>query len=619
MHIRFVQPYLSIDNLQETELAEFTVLIGRNGVGKTQLLQAIDQGKVAVAGVPSSEITLYDLDSFRPEDSKSVTWEQCTSASLEADRYLRSGDPAPAVAAKQILDDVAEEFSILDEYKRRKFEDELRAGINVLLGGGEFSRSEFSDALRAYNERIQIVIAKGRRTRRNQAENRLAGLIPTAMMLSRKLPHEVGREDILRSAVRGSDIIQNSLNHIFTAYKVDQFVWAHTEGERGHESFQVLMSRYMEMIRPPWVSLREKLDQMRDAAGNPELFNFEFSDPGEEDISFVNHSRYSFATRLTNRTTGRSYSTKNLSSGEKILMTLCLASFNWSMGCRMPKLVLLDEIDAMLHPSMVSVLVDSLKTLFVANGTEIIVATQSVTTAAVLDDGEIYRLSRPNRQIDIRPVTKSEAVSELSEGLATVDTGLRIALSDVAPVTILTEGNNSRHLKKWANLRFPDDVGVFDELKGRTGASQLSLYGELLVKMQTNSHFLIVWDCDARKYAERFPDATNVTAFAFEERENRIAQRGIENNYEEDVLKPFTNVTTEASTQREICRTLGSNGKAKFAEFIFENGTEQHFRHFGDLEGVVQEILEKLGKRGRRGYASDRDWATQGPAAIGGG
>lgn len=597
MHIRFVQPYLSIDNLRDTELADFTVLIGRNGVGKTQLLQAINQGNVAVDGVPSSQITLYDLDSFRPGDSKSVTWEQCTSAPLEADRYLRSGNPAPAVTAKRILDDVAEEFSIVDEYKRRRFEDELRAGIDILLGGGEFSRSEFSDALRAYNEKIGTVIGRVQRTRRNSAGNRLTGLIPTAMTLRRKLPHEIGREDILRSAVQGSDIIQNSLNHIFATYKVDQFVWAHTEGEHGQESFQALMSRYMEMIRPPWISLREKLDQMRDAAGNPELFNFEFSDPGGEEISFANHSRYSFATQLTNRTTGRSYSTKHLSSGEKILMTLCMASFNWSMGCRMPELVLLDEIDAMLHPSMVSVLVDSLKTLFVANETRVIVATQSVTTAAVLDDGEIYRLSRANKQIDIRPVTKSEAVSELSEGLATVDTGLRIALSDVARVTILTEGNNTRHLKKWASLYFPGDVGVFDDLTERTGASQLSLYGELLAKMQTNSHFLIVWDCDARKYAARFPDATNVTAFAFEERENRIAQKGIENKYEEDVLKPFTNVTTEASTQKEISRTLGSNGKAKFAEFIFENGTERHFRHFDDLRGVVQEVLDRLGER----------------------
>ena len=89
------------------------------------------------------------------------------------------------------------------------------------------------------------------------------------------------------------------------------------------------------------------------------------------------------------------------------------------------------------------------------------------------------------------------------------------------------------HLKKWASLYFPGEVAVFDELPDKTGASQLDVYGQLLAKMKTNSHFLLVWDCDARKYSERLPDATNVTGFAFEERENRIAPKGIENKYEE--------------------------------------------------------------------------------------
>ena len=117
------------------------------------------------------------------------------------------------------------------------------------------------------------------------------------MMSSRKLPHEIRREDIFRSAVRGGDVVQNTLNHIFTTYKVDQFAWAHTEGESSQESFQVLMSRYLNMIRPPWLALREELDRMRDASGDPELFNFEFSDPaarGESRGSGLAAARSSF-------------------------------------------------------------------------------------------------------------------------------------------------------------------------------------------------------------------------------------------------------------------------------------------------------------------------------------
>ena len=392
----------------------------------------------------------------------------------------------------------------------------------------------------------------------------------------------------------GNNVIENSLNHIFTTYKVDQYVWAHTNGESGADSFQVLMSRYGEMIEPPWVGLRKRLGKMRDAARDPELFDFEFSDPGNEDISFVNHVNYSFATRLTNRATGKSYSTQNLSSGEKVLMTLCLASFNWSMGCRLPDLVLLDEVDAMLHPSMAAALVDSVKTLFVENGTKVIMATQSVTTAAVLEEGEICRMSRRDGAVEVRPVMRTDAVSELSEGVATIDRGLKIALSDVAPVTILTEGNNVLHLKKWTSLYFSGKVGVFDGLRDKTGANQLCTYGQLLAKLKTNSYFLVVWDWDAKKHLKELSEATNVRGFAFEQRANSIAPKGIENKYDEDVLERFADVTTAAVTQRQH-RSLGKVGKARFAEFIFDKGTKEHFLHFGDLQRVVESILEEVG------------------------
>ena len=110
-------------------------------------------------------------------------------------------------------------------------------------------------------------------------------------------------------------------------------------------------------------------------------------------------------------------------------------------------------------------------------------------------------LVRNNKEVELRPVTKSEAVLELSEGIATIDTGLKIASSDVAPITILTEGKNTLHLKRWASLFYPGKVEVFEDLPDKTGKDQLKAYGQLLAKMNTNSHILIVWDCDAEKTA----------------------------------------------------------------------------------------------------------------------
>ena len=84
----------------------------------------------------------------------------------------------------------------------------------------------------------------------------------------------------------------------------------------------------------------------------------------------------------------------------------------------------------------------------------------SPITVAALDEADIYQVVRTAGDVKVSGTTKSEAVNELSEGLATVDVGLRIAAYDEARVTILTEGNNAKHLKRWAQLHFPEDVHV---------------------------------------------------------------------------------------------------------------------------------------------------------------
>lgn len=514
--------------------------------------------------------------------------------------------------AENIFEETIENFDLIDGTdSRREFEEAIRNKIVELEEFRDFPITKDSEALSYYSQKIQNEVINPLVPRESNPQNRRARnqenrntrndsafLINLTMKLNRKLPHEICRDDVLRAVHFEGDIIENTLSEVFMKYKVEQYSWAHTLGEESQVSFQNLMSRYRKEKIPPWEVLRENLDQMREAAGDLELFNFEFSDPEGDKINFTEHSQYSFEAKMINRATGDSYPATSLSSGEKILMTLCLSSFNQSIGRRQPKLILLDELDSVLHPSMISALIAGLKTLFVENGTKVIMATHSVTTAAMFEEDKIYRMGRNNNKIAIRPVTKSEAVSELSEGLATIDTGLRIAASSAKPITILTEGKNALHLKKWASLFYSEDVYVFDELPDKTNDKQLKTYGQFLSKMNTNSHFLIVWDCDANgiaeKLADELPESAKVAAFAFEQRENNIAPKGIENKYDEETLKPYANRTTEMSTGEEVSLSFSSRKKTQFAEHIFANGTKEDFQYFDDLESTVMDILERL-------------------------
>ena len=192
-------------------------------------------------------------------------------------------------------------------------------------------------------------------------------------------------------------------------------------------------------------------------------------------------------------------------------------------------------------------------------------------------------------------MARAEAVTELSEGIATIETGLRIAASGSAlPITILTEGNNALHLKKWARLFFRREVEVFEKLPNRTGKNELSSYGRLLARMEATTHFLIVWDYDAEKEAEKLREelleSENVTAFSFKQKQNSIANKGIENNYDEHILKQFTTTSTRSKTGEKHV-TMSSRDKSDFAKHVMENATKDYFRNFGDLKDVVRGIL----------------------------
>ena len=430
--------------------------------------------------------------------------------------FRGTGGQCPADQAQEVFDSTIEAYELKPGTDGRQ---EFERAVRLAVGKPDFRRVGAMPAIsvasdldhvaeatehytRGIAQRVVGPLAAGNNggTRHQQrtgsCNNDPAILVSMAMKLEGKLAHEIDRNDILRAAHYEGDTITNTISQAFTRYKAEQYSWAITESESGRGDVGSLISVYRRENAPPWETLREVLESMRQAAGDDGIFNFEFSDPEADRLNHADHTQYSFATRMTNRTTGASYEVEALSSGETILMTLCMAWFNQSLGRRRPELLLLDELDAMLHPSMVGALVSCLKDLFVSHGTKVMLATHCPATVAVLEEGEVFRVSRDKGHVRVRPVARYEAVEELSDGIATLDTGLRIATTDERPVTIVTEGKNSLILRRWAALHFPDDVSVFDRLPHRTGASDLQSYARILSKMESNSRLLFVWDCD---------------------------------------------------------------------------------------------------------------------------
>lgn len=87
----------------------------------------------------------------------------------------------------------------------------------------------------------------------------------------------------------------------------------------------------------------------------------------------------------------------DLSTGEKVLMSLALAIYNSSGEAIKPDILLLDEPDAALHPSMTRKMIKVLKEIIVGkNGIPTIITTHSPMTIIATDGLSVYQMIRGN-------------------------------------------------------------------------------------------------------------------------------------------------------------------------------------------------------------------------------
>ena len=123
-----------------------------------------------------------------------------------------------------------------------------------------------------------------------------------------------------------------------------------------------------------------------------------------------------FVFKLKDRIKGFEISSKDLSTGEKVLMSLALAIYNTGGNSGKPELLLLDEPDAGLHPSMSKMMVDVLnKNIVIDNKIPTIISTHSPTTIIASDGVSIYQMVRGNNEP--KKISTQEAVEMLSSDI----------------------------------------------------------------------------------------------------------------------------------------------------------------------------------------------------------
>lgn len=162
---------------------------------------------------------------------------------------------------------------------------------------------------------------------------------------------------------------------------------------------------------PPWTSINEILKQHR----------LEFQFKGIERKDFSSDVYISFP--LIKTSVGKNIEFKYLSTGEKVIIGLIIKLFTsdyYKEKLELPELIILDEPDAYLHPEMSKLLIDVLHGTFVKKlGIKVIMITHSPSTVALCPDNSIYELK--NEPVTtLNKIEKNDALKLLTNFIPTL-------------------------------------------------------------------------------------------------------------------------------------------------------------------------------------------------------
>lgn len=123
-----------------------------------------------------------------------------------------------------------------------------------------------------------------------------------------------------------------------------------------------------------------------------------------------------FILNLTDVNTGTVIHVNDLSTGEKVLMSLALSIYNTKEETARPDILLLDEPDAALHPEYSHVLIDAIQESIVTEAkVKVIMSTHSPMTVAIAPEESIFLMDKATSQ----PVkiSKQQGVNILTRDL----------------------------------------------------------------------------------------------------------------------------------------------------------------------------------------------------------
>lgn len=409
--LTFQSVHKSITRLEETVLPNFVVLTGKNGSGKTHLLTAIVNGKVSSSLVSNiqSDVRLFDSTTIIPTDTGIFDPSQNQSQRSQWFNVIQSQREQifPSIQQFVIQQGVPPQYCSSIKGIDSLTVPTLRE-ILAVPDRAEEVHGQIKNQIRSLGAQIsqQAINQIGDENWR-KALPKIQQTSPEVFALS---SHSAffQNENLLWGEV---DPFKQAFGRVFTTYRelihdndrLEKYA-PKDNPERKHLSSSAFVEKYGP---PPWDFVNQILEECHldfrvDAPPLDENTSYE---PKLQKLSIPVEMRFA-----------------DLSSGEKVLMSFALCLYNSQDGRQskvFPKLLLLDEVDAPLHPSMTRSLLNTIQNVLVRDkNVAVILTTHSPSTVALAPEEAIYSMDPTGPRLV--KVTKSAALSILTADVPTL-------------------------------------------------------------------------------------------------------------------------------------------------------------------------------------------------------
>jgi ABC-type Mn2+/Zn2+ transport system ATPase subunit len=412
MKLSFLKGHKSINSFPEIELPNFVVLTGVNGAGKSHLLEAIENGSMQIDNIAAHDgtrpIRRFDWMNLIPQDTGAFAPYQITQERYgfwnEISQHIKEFRPQISQTLQQL------NRADLDRLKTREIISLTAENLITTGSTPEQAVQIFQAIQNAASTASQYVTS---RFIQNDPTNRprLLDLFQHNTSIPLIAFEEDDFYDNFPKSWQPIDMFQQSFGRLFAAYQQNwlnnrlRFV-ANSEGDSiSFLTEEEFLSKHGE---PPW----EFVNSVLEAAN----LDFRINQPPK-------YEDRPYEPILTDQIRRSQVTFNDLSSGERILMSFALCLY-YAQDRRQivdyPKILLFDEIDAPLHPSMTQSLLSTIQEVLVKrHGIRVILTTHSPSTVALSPEESLYAMYKTDQR-RMQKSTKDKALSMLTTGVPTL-------------------------------------------------------------------------------------------------------------------------------------------------------------------------------------------------------